>query len=411
MIHLKKISHRGLRIHYTTILASYWFLSAILSVFLIPLLREQGFETDKISILIAIRAVSSCIAQPIVASFAQRYSKKIPLKGVVAGLCGMGVIITAIHLTVNINFTGAILIFIGYGATLNCTSPMIDAMSNQYILAGKNINYTVSRTIGSITWAFAALGFGNLIDFDGHGENILVIQICALIVLAILAVTIENPLPTENLKTSVNQETGPGHSNWYIMTRYKIFSLILVSSSIIMMTYSINMSYLITKIESVGGTTKNLGIAQFILAIVEVFVPLYFFRIKDKFGIEKLVILAFTGCAARTIITSLAPSIPLIYLGQMTEAIVALTYSGNVTFIREKIMRNDQIQAQGLLAAVQSGAGCIGSVIAAPMIAKLGINGLFTAISVVAVLGVAFLYIGYGVITASETRSNHKIIN
>ena len=394
-----------LNIHYTLVLAVYWFLSAILSVFLIPLLRERGFDTGQISILIAVRSVSSMIFQPLIASFAQRHSKTIPIRFIVLILCLIGVAATLVHLLFEIGFTVAIAVFVVYGGTLTCSSALIDAMSNQYVVAGKKLNYTVARTVGSATWAFAALGLGNMIDFNGQGNTLLVIQIAALLLLGILTVLLEDPdNSSQSIRVKTCKEDETGHAIIDIIKGYPEFTLVLFASVFIFIAHGINMTYLINKIEAVGGGTSELGIAQFLLAIAEIFVPLYFFKLKNKFRIEGVVCIALTACSLRVVVTSLAPSIIVIYMGQLIESLVALYYSGFVTFIREKLDRNDHIKAQGILAAVQSAAGCLGTLLAVVVLNVTDVPELFVIISIIAVLGVALLYGGYGIINSKKSR-------
>ena len=80
-------------------------------------------------------------------------------------------------------------------------------------------------------------------------------------------------------------------------------------------------------------------------------------------------------------------------------------YSCN-SIIREKIDRNDHITAQGILAAVQSGAGCLGTLIAVIVLNVADVSKLFIVISVIAVFGVILLYGGYGILNSKKSHVN-----
>lgn len=265
-------SDRFLNIHYTLAMGTYWFLTAVLSVFLIPLEKAQGYEMGQIAIFIAGRAIAGMLVQPLLASFAQRHVQTISLQAILSVLCLVAMGTTVFHILAKPVFLLTLLIFILYGCTLSTLSTFLDALTNQYALGGRTVNYTLARTFGSITWAVAALYLGRKIDFGSRAYLVLVVQAVSLLVLFLLVITMERPAVKDVSVQKKNRSSSFGK----IMKDNPEFTLLLFVYLTVMLTMNINMSYLSEKISMLGGDTANLGLAQFILAISEVFVPLFF---------------------------------------------------------------------------------------------------------------------------------------
>lgn len=59
-----------------------------------------------------------------------------------------------------LSFVQTVILFIGFGATFTCISPLIDSLSIKYMNGGKNINYPICRAAGSCAWAVACVLLG-----------------------------------------------------------------------------------------------------------------------------------------------------------------------------------------------------------------------------------------------------------
>ena len=98
----KKKGLLGLQIHYAVIQSIYWIIQAIFMVFIVPLLRDRGFDNGQIGILLAVRSFTCIFFQPMVASFADRHVKTIPLKYIISIIVGISIVTT--YLFIKIHF-------------------------------------------------------------------------------------------------------------------------------------------------------------------------------------------------------------------------------------------------------------------------------------------------------------------
>lgn len=405
-------SDRRKNIHYSVAMASFWFLNGVFTIFLVPLLKEQGFSDGQTGILLAVRAMASVGFQPFYSSLADRLVERIPLKYLIAVLIGAGIGVTSVHAFCKLSFIGAVGVFIGYGMTINCISAMLDSMSVQYAAAGSKINYTLARAIGSFAWAVASIGLGRLIEGLGWHGITLYIQLAGLILLLAVVLTMEVPQSAESEMSAKpdKDEKKKHHSIWYIFRTHPRYTLLLISVFLIFLAQNIVMSYLINKIELVGGGTGELGIAQALLALAEIFVPLYYRRLRKKVGVDRVVEIALAFTALRIVVIALSPNVTVIYLAQLTQMMACLYWSGNVEYIHFHIEEGDRIKGQGVLAAAQTGlAACAGSLIAGSMLTYLGAEGLYTFAWICALFGMTVLIGGNRLMDMKEFRKKQSL--
>lgn len=155
-------------------------LAAVGMAFLTPILEAKEFSSAEIGWLNAIKFASVIIFQIWIAAFSDRHAKTVSLKWVMEAMAVVSMAAAGILWLIEDDFIQAALVFILYGATVSCLSPIIDSLSIQYLNHGRNLNYTVARSAGSVTWAFACIGIGKAADICGV-NNILLLQIAATI--------------------------------------------------------------------------------------------------------------------------------------------------------------------------------------------------------------------------------------
>ena len=112
----KKNELTGLQIHYAAIQSVYWIIQAIFMVFVVPLLRKRGFDNGQIGILLAVRSFTCIFFQPLVASFADKHVKTIPLKCIIAVIVLISIITTWLFMIIDFDFWGSCIIFGFLGA-------------------------------------------------------------------------------------------------------------------------------------------------------------------------------------------------------------------------------------------------------------------------------------------------------
>ena len=79
-------------------------------------------------------------------------------------LTAVALLLTFVFYEYKLSFVQTVMLFIGFGATFTCISPLIDSLPIKYMNGGRNINYPICRAAGSCAWAVACVLFGVFCD-------------------------------------------------------------------------------------------------------------------------------------------------------------------------------------------------------------------------------------------------------
>ena len=351
---LTKTKLRECNIKYSILQAMNMFVSAVLSVFIVPLLSSQGFTVWQIGILMAVKYGSTIVFSVFYASLADRLTDYITNKGFIAIFCIAGIVITILHLYVPMDMLRGVLVFIGYGASFCCIGPFTDAFSSQYSANGVQINYAFARAMGSMFWAFAGLILGCLTS-RCSSYAILWLQVVAL-VLCLMAVLImpapnsvrEKLMIKKNKISNVNSVPG-------MLVQNPFYIVFLVASFFLMTGVNLTMGYMAYTVSGVGGTTFDLGMCGFVLGFFEIFAGFYFKKFLNFLGTRRVIFLAMTGMALRVGMLVISRNMAMVYAAQVFELIGCMLWAGNVQLVREEIAEQDWIKGQTLINSVQTG--------------------------------------------------------
>lgn len=387
---------KALNRHYMGMQATYWIVASVLSTFLVPLLRQQGFESGQIGILLAIRCLSSIFFQAFYSSYADKRGD-IANKYFICffGLMAMG--LTLIHAFAPMNFPVAVLIFIGYGASLNCILSFIDSLSVQYISRGVPIKYSTARALGSFTWAATALVLGFSVErFDI--KALFPIQFVCLIILLVITFTSVDP-KNISVETEGNavKEKRECQSIGSILKNYPFFTIFLISVALIFLANNMTINYMAYKVEALNGSSMELGFSQFMLGFAELFAPIFFGYFSKKLGIRKLILLAYSFHLLRIVIWYFADSMAWVYVAQSTQVLGSMFWAGSVRLVYETIPENDRIKGQAMVSIAHTGIGaCIGSVLGGALMQSFQtVNAINMAALICSAAGMTIYTFGY----------------
>lgn len=397
---------------YCALQGTYWMLAAVGLAFVTPLLEAKGFNSMEIGWLNAVKYISVIFFQVWIAAFSDRHAKTFPMKWIMQIMGVTGIISAVAFWFLDNNFAEAVIIFILYGAVVNCLSPIVDSLSVQYMNHGQDLHYTLSRACGSGTWAVACVVIGSFSDCFGI-NNILILQIVSTI--AFLAVTVimepvdfskdekveKATTQDTNVKRIESQEETPQeirsevekaevHSSWYLIRNYPKYTLFLAGCMIIFMGYNLNATFMIDVVEGLGGSHTDFGLAEFVLAAAEMPVAIFFSRMRKKFSIDQMMVICAIFCTLRAAATTFAPTVLLVILSQGFEILgLGIFYAGSVYFVMENLPETDVVKGVSFINVASVGVGqAIASVCCGMIKSAVGLHNLLIISSLVSFLAV-----------------------
>lgn len=385
----KKKGLLGLQIHYAVIQSIYWIIQAIFMVFIVPLLRDRGFDNGQIGILLAVRSFTCIFFQPMVASFADRHVKTIPLKYIISIIVGISIVTTYLFIKIHFGFWGSCIIFGFLGASITALSPLYNSLAMQYLGVGKDLKYSIARGCGSIAYAFACIALGYIVDNLGV-ESTLLFQLGMLLISLLVIITFRACEVSQNEK---KKNLRP-HSTWYVLSHNKSYTIFLMASVMLFTGNNMTTSFLVDVVDKLGGTNTDVGYCQFVLAAVEFPMALFFMKLKKKIGTLGIMAICATFIWVKIMGILLAPNIPVLIAVHAFQMVGAgLYWSGSVYYVNEHVEAVDRIKGQSLMAIFSTGVGSgVGSLISGWISKYYGIDQLVLSGAICAGIGVALMF-------------------
>jgi len=389
-----------LNIHYASMQGILWIMMAIFLVFLVPLLRDRGFTETQIGVLLAVRSFIGIFSQPLLASFVDKYEYKIPLKYIIGATIFLCLVANIVFIFYMFSFGATCIIFAILGMTLNSLSPLYSSLAMQFTRAGKPINFSIARGIGSISYAVVCILLGYVTDYFST-SIILHMNTILLLLSLIIILFFEGYIPVSQAKS---EKRAISHSSIALLKKNIPFTLFLLASVFLFIGHSMSTSFFVDVIYKLGGSNQNLGSAQFILAISEFPVAICFLKIQKKLGTNRILCISALFMLLKTVGILLAPSLSILYCVQLLQSMgYGIYWAASVYFVDENIDYSDMVKGQSLMNISSVGIGHgIGSIISGKILEAFDIDALILFASIFTLIGTIIMF--YGMHTHSVTN-------
>lgn len=340
--------------------------TCIYSTFIMPYLKMKGFTITELGIFSSINISMAIIGQFVFGYLcdAVKTIKKIFIFNIV--------ILLVIAFTMQLNSKAALVV--AFIAAFGFFQGPLSVLSDSWVLCNEK---AVSKSFGgirawaSIGWAVCSILMGVIIERFGWRSFF----ICYMLMLLVtLAVTIKiNDIHRERKSSEKSKRINPV----ILFKDYRYVFVVLIM--LLLTTTHQTMSFLYVKINSLGGTSKQIGISAFVMAACEL--PVFFgakFIIK-KFKLTSLLIFCSSMYIIRMLLLGISSSytqvIALGSLQMITFAVYVIAYK---YFIADIAPNNLQVTAQSIAVSICAIGSIVFSSTAGYLIDRHGINALFT---------------------------------
>lgn len=399
----------------------FWICAASAYAYLTQMLQYKGFAEDQIGVINAVKLFSTVVFQIIIGAFSDRYASRISLRHIIAVLTFAALVLTFIFYKYTLSFVQTIFLFVGFGATFTCISPLIDSMSIQYMNGGRNINYPICRAAGSCAWAVACVLFGIFCDtYDANRLLILQMLFTGFMLAAVLVMsdtaagaedsphgigggglsqTVTERTDAGSVKAHIETETAKCqevHTTGYLLTRYPKYRWFLIGSAVMFMGYNVGTTFLINVFERLGGSNFHYGTAEFIMAISEVPSAFLLIKFRKRISLDKIMLCCAVFMTFKNMFAAFSDSVWVIIISQSCEMLgFGLFYSGSVYLVEEMLSAADVVKGMSLINAFTVGAGeGIGALLCGFINSRYGLTVLMdssVAISAVSIICIVIM--------------------
>ena len=382
----KGVSLRQLNVVYSLIQMMYFAAFAAFCGFQTALLLDRGFTSSQAGVLAAVRFLAGIIAQPAIGGWLDRHPK-VPLKRVLTLMLSLGAVVNVVYYMARLSFLGTALITLALGVLELNLYPLLDSLGLQFINAGVEINYSLSRGLGSLAYAVACAALGAFSAAWGTEVTLL----CHILLLlgVILAVNLF-PAPPEREAEAGREETP--HSVGEILRGNPAFTLMLVAVFFGIAAVMPVAGFLIHIVEARGGDESHLGLALFLMGAAELPAALIFARLRERFGSAGMMLIAVVFMAAKPLAFLAAPTLGLLMAAQLIQMPGYGVFTpAAVYYANESVPAADRVRGQTIMMTASNGlGGMAGNLLAGYVVDWGGVNALLVVCFGFGLLGIGF---------------------
>ena len=379
---------KSLTFQYTFHQMAYWATAAGIVSFATAFLLQQGFAASTVGVLLASGNLLSCGFQPVMAQLADRTGGNV-LKWMTATLTAVS---AACFLSIQLlplpRVVFGLLYLLGVFA-FDAMNPLMNALNVSYMTGGYTINYGLSRGMGSLAYAFAALGIGKVMARFG-AEWMIWISI------ALLAINAAMSLSYPSLVTAVSGEKKADEccSVPVFFRRYKWYCVSLLGVILLGMFHAMTENYLIEIVTPLGGDSGTVGVALFIATVIEAVILVYLDKVRSRISDNWLFKIAGLAFLLKAVLFLLASSITAIYVIQLLQG-VSYTFLSPIQmyYANNKVRAADMVKGQAFITASYTLGCAAGNFIGGQLLSAFDIRALLVAGVAMAAAGTAVFFL------------------
>ena len=379
---------KSLTFQYTFHQMAYWATAAGIVSFATAFLLQQGFAASTVGVLLASGNLLSCGFQPVLAAWADRTGGNV-LKWMTATLTAVS---AACFLSIQLlplpQVVFGLLYLLGVFA-FDAMNPLMNALNVSYMTGGYTINYGLSRGMGSLAYAFAALGIGKVMARFG-AEWMLWISIALLAINAAMSLSYPSLVTTVSGEKKVNECC----SVPVFFRRYKWYCVSLLGVILLGMFHAMTENYLIEIVTPLGGDSGTVGVALFIATVIEAVILVYLDKVRSRISDNWLFKIAGLAFLLKAVLFLLASSITAIYVIQLLQGVsypflspIQMYYANN------KVHAADMVKGQAFITASYTLGCAAGNFIGGQLLSAFDIRALLVAGVAMAAAGTAVFFL------------------
>ncbi len=359
----------------------YWAGFCILFAYLTPYMYSLGYSNTQVGIFTAIISLASIIGQPVCGYICDRLRT---VKSVIIFCLLLSSSLTILFFFIGKSYWMLLILSTVIAFVFQALYPIIDSWTVNAHAKNPNINYGLTRGIGSIGYAATAAIVG--VIFERHGYQwMFYLFILSAIITSLCALIPRDVKPSSSIEES--KEKLRLKDLKYLFLNKEYFGFVLIVT-IIYIAYKANSTFLPALMTKVGGTNADLGLAWSILGLSEVpFILISGFLLK-KYKDTSIIFIAMLFFILRVGLPVFATNpTQLIWMTALQGLSYGLFLPASVHYIARIVPKHLSNTAQTFAVALYSGLGItIAGVVGGLIADSLGIYSVYKLGAIVVIL-------------------------
>lgn len=376
---------KKLQLEYNFLHILYWITNCAIFGYVAVFLQYKGLTNTEIGIVTGGGAVASIFMSPFISNLIFKISS-LSIKKLMYGLYGLMFVafgcLTLCSLPVYMMMALYIcLIFL-------CISvvPLLSTLCMDYLKVGYEVNFGLSRGLGSVSYALSAVVIGPMIEMFDANVIAAVFVVSSLLMLVLLARMPEMQLE----KKQAEKEIGA----FLFIKKYRVFFFILLGFGCSYAAAVSLSTYLINIVHHLGGSTSLYGLVIFAMAASEMPIMAITNRLLKKYRSEILLLAAVLFYVLRNFTISLAPHLVILIIGMMFQGVSYGLFTAVITYyVNDHMVPKEQMMGQTMIGIMTTGVGsAVGNVLGGLLQDWFGLSSMLIFACAMSLLGAAIVF-------------------
>lgn len=352
-------------------------------------LLGKNFNNSLIGVVLALCNILAFVFQPIVASFIDKH-QEIELRNIISIIVMIIIILSGILYILPMNNAIILLLTVCIFSMITAMMPLMNSLAFVFEKYGIQINYGISRGLGSVSYALTSMIIGYAVEsFSSHILPMFYIVLSLFLLVIVRLFTL--PKNQNFNEVEVNTEMKGDCTQLSLVgfcKRYKKFIIFLIGFIFIYFAHTIINYFFIQIVNQIGGTSSDMGNAIFLAALLELPTMALFTKVNQKVNCGTLIKISVVMFLVKHVLAYFAMNMFIIYISQTMQLFAyALFIPASVYYVNNKIAVADRIKGQSMVTMAMTISGVFASFIGGMLIDIIGIHDVLFVGVVVSVVG------------------------
>ena len=354
---------------YGLIHGAYWASYAAIAAYVNLYLLEIGFSSGAIGVLIALAGLLSALLQPLAASYADRETSP-NLKTINLAIAALWMLSALGLLVFHKNKVASLLFYGGCLSLLQLQTPLVNGLGVTSINCGCKLNYGVSKSVSSVTFAAASFLLGRLTaSLGGRVVPWAIVLFYGLFLLSLALYPCQrSPLP---------EGSGKAASLLTVFRKYPRFMAMLGGCVLLFISHILLNNFTLQIIRTKGGGSSEMGVAMAIAALSELPTMLLFSFLLKRKGSWFWMRLTGFFFILKALGSCLCTGVGSFYAVQLIQMLAwAVIAVASVYYINAVMEPEDAVKGQALYTMAYTLGSVLGALLGGRIIDALGVDAM-----------------------------------
>ena len=355
---------------YFAVQAVFWMTYCATVSFAIVFLQSRGYTNAVAGIILAAGNILGFFISSYMSALIDRIERCTVFLMISITLCIQAAAIVAVLLIPGQNLAVALLFVINLSMVL-ARNPLVVELCVDMQYAGKDINFSVARAIGSLAFVLISFALGPISKLSVN--SLLYIGLGFMALNYILVKKLEAAVPLNS--AAEHERAANASSSLVFIKKHPKYILMVFGITIIFFGHNTINNYLINVMRYLGGDEGTMGLASGLTAAYEIPIILFYRPLTRKMRTSTAMAICFCAFALKNLCMALSTTVPMYLAAATLQSLsYAVFVNASMNYAKEIIPREDSAKGQAFIANVSMTGAILSGICGGIFYDRLGVK-------------------------------------